>query len=577
MTRNPFKKYRIDYLYFTAFAGIILLLIVSSTWLSVRYMTRQNEDNAAYYQQRLLHETNKQLDLLARSMDQQSLNISRNSDLQDVITGRNTDPIKIRLLLDWLSDQVYSTSEIHSIYIYSDRPAYTGATSPIQFKSLQETDPDTQLMLTTIEHAESAWTPEHTLIRYEQKKQVVSINRKIYLNSGQFIGVLTLNVDAEAIRGLMSEPSNPANRNLLDSGGRFLMATSNFDQGVVSLTQNLLARNPELSNGKLKMNTDKDVSVFVVWERSFTTGWVLLELTPWSEMKQGTGDIVRVLVWIGLVVMIIAMGVTLLISRQFTKPLRKMTQLMSKFDLERETIKVPNDYSNEFGHVFRGYNRLTERILQLVHELEDQHKLQRETEVRALQAMINPHFLYNTLDQINWMAIEARQNEISRALALLGKMLRIGLSNGATLIHIHEEIAHIECYLGIQNIRWDNQLQYTIEVDPTCSDLYIPKMTLQPLVENAVVHGFNGQTSGHIQIVVKQEVGDVWIRISDNGAGLRNGWEDARPRTRGGYGLRNVRERLKSLFGSEYTVQLESGASGGTHAIVHIPVISSTN
>jgi len=186
--------------------------------------------------------------------------------------------------------------------------------------------------------------------------------------------------------------------------------------------------------------------------------------------------------------------------------------------------------------------------------------------------MINPHFLYNTLDQINWMAIAAGQERISRVLELTGKMFRIGLSNGESLILVRDELTHLECYLQIQQIRWGEGLTYELHVPEPLKDLYVPKLTLQPLVENAVIHGFNGRPSGRIEVSAADEADHIVWTVRDDGIGYDPSRGSPGQKIVGGYGLRNLRERLCAFFGDGFgTISLEGSATRGTTVTFRTP------
>ncbi|GAA3333135.1 hypothetical protein GCM10020331_096020 [Ectobacillus funiculus] len=234
--------------------------------------------------------------------------------------------------------------------------------------------------------------------------------------------------------------------------------------------------------------------------------------------------------------------------------------------------QLPSDYHNEFGLLFQGYRRLMNRIEELYRSLEEQHRRQRKAEILALQAMINPHFLYNTLDQVNWMAIEAGQEQISRVLELMGKMFRIGLSNGESVIRIEEELTHLECYMEIQQIRWGEGLTFTTEIPNHIKEYYIPKLTFQPFVENALMHGFHGRSTGSINIAAYEIEDDLLFTVSDNGVGIRADAEmNKKKKKTGGYGMRNVRERMESYFGHPYGIEVDSEEGKGTTISIRIP------
>ncbi|WP_258168804.1 sensor histidine kinase [Paenibacillus sp. AR247] len=189
--------------------------------------------------------------------------------------------------------------------------------------------------------------------------------------------------------------------------------------------------------------------------------------------------------------------------------------------------------------------------------------------------MINPHFLYNTLDQLNWMALEAGQEEISRVLELMGQMFRIGLSGGESLIPIQDELLHVECYLKIQQFKRGQGLDWEIDCPEDLRQLLIPKLTLQPFVENAIVHGFHGRSHGRIVLNAVQEDRGIRIRIRDDGVGLRDDWKTRRRHPTGGYGIRNVTERIQVFFGPPFGVSLRNRTGGsGTEAEIYLPKLT---
>jgi two-component system sensor histidine kinase YesM len=235
---------------------------------------------------------------------------------------------------------------------------------------------------------------------------------------------------------------------------------------------------------------------------------------------------------------------------------------------------LPTDYKNEYGQLFNGYQLLLNRINELHQSMEERLTKQKEAELEALQANINPHFLYNTLDQLNWMAIEEGQDRISQVLELMGRMFRIGLSNGKSFIRIEDEIEHVKSYLKIQQIRLGESLSFHIDVDHTILDFYMPKITLQPFIENAIIHGFHNINLGTINIIGKMEGKDILFYIIDDGIGIDGGWENIKPKNKGGYGIKNVKERISAYFGKEYGITITGIKGKGTKVVIKIPAIT---
>ncbi|MBC8081440.1 MAG: sensor histidine kinase, partial [Gorillibacterium sp.] len=321
-------------------------------------------------------------------------------------------------------------------------------------------------------------------------------------------------------------------------------------------------------------SSGKAAKYLMSWSHFYNSDWLLLEFTPWNKITAGSLRLAVVILGVGLLGALAILFFALYVARQFTKPISLLLSAMNHFAVKQEVVKLPMDYNNEFGSMFNGFRKLTERVITLYDSLKKEFRQKKEAEIAALQAMINPHFLYNTLDQVNWMAIEAGQEKISDVLELMGKMFRIGLSNGEKFISIEDEITHMSCYLRIQQIRWGEGLVFSIDMEKELLESFVPKLVLQPFVENAIVHGFHGRMTGIVTITGKREGQDIVFRIADNGVGIPSDWS-ARPRRKtGGYGIRNVAERLDIYYGAPYGILIEPIPSGGTEVTLRLQFIT---
>ncbi|TVY10283.1 cache domain-containing sensor histidine kinase [Paenibacillus cremeus] len=566
--RNLFKKVRIDRLYFGSFAVFITLLLLIFTWVSYSVTSRELASVTSSYQQELLNELNKQLDIQLKSIEQVSLTAALNID-RIGFDPLEKDPFELlrrrKDLLKMLSNISYSTTMIQSIYFYMDHPILTDAQGPVQFGDILQAKQEA--WYSEVQNNDFAWIAKHTIQTNSGAVPVISFARKLYSNSGKYYGLLMLNVKGAEMESLIRGETDGRNRVLLDAGGKTIMS---IGQPVLN----------EVEIGKSKTSINKSETIhlpegeeaLMVWSNSHSD-WMLVEVTPWKNIVHGSVRLALILLSVGLSAIVIAAFITFLLSRQFTQPIRLLLSAMGGIPSHVRRMDLPQDYQNEFGSLFNGYRKQMERIEELLHSLKAQHKRQREAEIQALQAMINPHFLYNTLDQLNWLAIDSGQEKISKILSLMGKMFRIGLSNGETMITIPDEITHIECYLQIQNIRWGERLSFSIAIDDELKGLYIPRLTLQPFVENAIIHGFARRKSGEIRITGRLREQEVEFQICDNGVGLRRDWDKQKPRKTGGYGIRNVKERIEAYFGEPYGVQMSSSEGEGTRVTILVPKI----
>jgi two-component system sensor histidine kinase YesM len=576
---NPFHRFRIDYVLFLVFATFLAVLITLIMGISYTLSARTQTNSTFYYQQGMLNQLNKELTLQLKAVEQTSLAISLNKSLLDYLALKGDYYTRYKTQTDvsrnYLAPIVNSSTTLLSIQVYMDDPTLADETADVQFlpRRLLEQEP----WYPSAEKSDFLWIGEHSGTSSQGSSPVVSFARKLVSPTGANLGLLVLNVKIKALQSVLSEDHAGTSRLLLDSGGRLMFRTESAPKladitGLLADIRTDSGYHRERLKGAVEpLGTD----VLMVWTREFSEGWMLVELTPWSDIRRGSVRLAEILALVGGIALIVASFVTLHISRNFTAPVRELLTLMNAYSLNRTMLPFPSRYRNEFGSLFAGYRRMIERVEELYASLERQYKAQREAEIRALQAMINPHFLYNTLDQLNWMAIEAGHDKMSQVLELMGRMFRIGLSNGESFITLRDELLHTECYLRIQQLKWGDDLQVSIEGGERFADCYIPKLTLQPFVENAVLHGLHGRRKGRIEIRVEEERDGLCIRITDDGTGLPPDWHKRKRRKTGGYGIRNVSERIEAYFGPPYGITLAARPEGqGTQVEIRIPLLA---
>ena len=223
---------------------------------------------------------------------------------------------------------------------------------------------------------------------------------------------------------------------------------------------------------------------------------------------------------------------------------------------------------------------MTSRIKSLIVDVYQAQLLQKESEFRALQAQINPHFLYNTLETINWMAKLNKMDDISNMVVAISNLMRISINNKRCIITVSEELHYVADYLYIQHVRYKDRLKTLIDVDPSLYGLTIPKLLLQPLVENAVIHGIEKKKSGgFIEVTGRRDANLLIFSVKDNGAGipeekLAHILEEKENQDQGhtSLGLITVHRRIQFLFGFEYGLQIDSKPGSGTTVWVRLPM-----
>ena len=274
-----------------------------------------------------------------------------------------------------------------------------------------------------------------------------------------------------------------------------------------------------------------------------------------------------------------------LISASIYRPIKKLhdvTTTITKNDLQ---VLVNSENVDEITELGNNFNIMIGRIRELLNAKVKEQESLKKAELKVLQAQINPHFLYNTLDTIVWMAEASKTDQVIELVRALSSFFRISLSKGKDWISIRQEIEHVRSYLAIQKMRYRDILDYKIEVDEDLLDGTILKLTLQPLVENALYHGIKNKRNGGTIVVRAQRVGTDLVRleVQDDGVGFTP-FKLAQIRTmldddsseislkEGGFGLENVNKRIKLYYGKQYGLYVHSEYLGGTQVVVRIPL-----
>ncbi len=330
----------------------------------------------------------------------------------------------------------------------------------------------------------------------------------------------------------------------------------------------------------LEDGTYDDDTVIYSLTRVEGSDWRVVGISYVDELvDRNVREMIRLSEALALVILAAAILTSWLLSHLLGRPLRGLAAAMERFEADADHFtyhpvggtREVRELSNSFGHMVL-------QIQQLMSTVRQEEVNLRKTELKALQAQINPHFLYNTLDSIAWMCEQGRNADAVNMVHALARLFRISISQGHELIPIARELEHAESYLQIQKFRYKNQFTYEFDVDPECLDYYCNKITLQPIIENAINHGLDLMVDeGRITVEVCREGEDILFRVRDNGVGMSREQVDAilnqSPGDRTGIGIKNVDDRLKIYFGKDYGLRITSELDVGTCVEIRMPKI----
>lgn len=317
-------------------------------------------------------------------------------------------------------------------------------------------------------------------------------------------------------------------------------------------------------------------------ELSPYTGWRTVGVFSMDEVMSSVNTIVYILFTCVIISLVLVVIVSFKFSRTLTNPIFKLKRLMKQAESGDLTVRFNFQHNDEIGELGQSFNHMIARIDQLIQMVYVEQENKRTAEMKSLQEQIKPHFLYNTLDTISWMARDYDAEDIVRLVDALTNMFRIGLSHGKDIITVKEEITHVSNYLYIQKIRYKDKLNYVIHVDESLYAVEVPKLILQPLVENAIYHGVKAKRGGGtITITGVPEGENLVFTVQDNGAGMpqekveelnRRMSERSVLDEQKSFGLFYIRERIQLCYGTGYGVHVESTLGEGTRVTITLPL-----
>lgn len=407
---------------------------------------------------------------------------------------------------------------------------------------------------------------------------VVSFSRAVLGSEGELLGVLLVDLNYEIIDEICAniQLGNRGYIFLVDSASELLwhpkqnLIYANLMQENVS---DVMAQPP----GVIQSSTESGQKLYIS-RKSHATGWTAVGVAYPEELLQHQDRMFRQYLLIGAVGAGVAFLLAILISRAITNPLRRLALTMKALEQGDFSVRSGVRSNNEVGQLSDSFNHMIATTQALMaQQLRDQEQ-KRQSEWKLLQAQIKPHFIYNTLDSIIWMSHAGRNEEVVEMTSALAQLLRNSIGSGKEIITLGEELAHIESYLAIQKLRYRDKLQFELDIDPQTTSCLLPKLVLQPLVENAIYHGIRlKESSGTILVASMFDEDKLLVTVEDDGAGMNEEQlahiydekesDDASSKI----GIYNVNERLRIYFGLEAGLKFFSEPEKGTTAMLILP------
>jgi len=403
-------------------------------------------------------------------------------------------------------------------------------------------------------------------------------------NYGYKPGIVVLYVNEEDISRIYKESSSNINDRYYITNSQDVVISSQEKNDLNKKIKDVLAIDSsefdELTqNGRVI--TEYDGQMVLLSIQSFDKlDWKIISVNYLDEINKEIGQIQKLMLIVGIICLLIAFGLSYLTSYTVTKPIQKLTKIMKLIMEGNMNVRAEVEDSSEIGVLTKGFNNLMDRIQDLLNDIVAEQKAKQKFEFKLIQSQIKPHFLYNSLETIISLDKLKRHEEAIQVTKSLANFYRLSLSKGNDIIRISEEIRLIKDYLYIQRQRYSNYMDFILDVDEEILEYFIPKLTLQPLVENAIYHGLKYRNNkGKIEINGYMKDDKIMLTVFDDGIGISKEKiqtilnSQSSDKKREDFGLPSVDRRIKLLYGNEYGLHIESEVGSYTKVFITIPVI----
>lgn len=451
----------------------------------------------------------------------------------------------------------YFHGGMQQITIYTDNGMVKHDTTVAPVSEIEETD----WYQKTLEHPGLNWFANY------QEETLFSARKLAFSGAREGVNILYMDVDYQKLFTPYAETLiSECGLYITDQDGKLVFEESRFS----GKNQNYDLTYSEFLEQRDRGSTD----YIILCEQSNTTGWTVWLYQPVGlagESMRPIGVMAGVTILICIFAAVLAYFIT---SGMVSGRIERLTCLMQEVQEGSMDMQVGSDDRDEIGMLYRGFGSMMKRIRTLINEIYLSKITQKEAELKALQAQINPHFLYNTLSLINWKALAAGEEDISRMTLAMSTFYRTALNRGRNVLQVEAELSNTRAYLEIQSMLHDGDFDYEIEVQPEILQCESLNLILQPLVENAIHHGIEEKTDGRGKISVRgwKEDNCVWFMVEDNGVGMEQKVADKILTMESkGYGVRNVDERIRLCYGEKYAMKVESVVGKGTKMTIHFP------
>ncbi len=411
-----------------------------------------------------------------------------------------------------------------------------------------------------------------------QDAEVVTLAKAVPVQGNAVGGILVIEIHPEIFRSLLLNNQSLPNGQytfIVDKNGQILCTNRKVQPDWAKQIETAF------QDGKRSFILERaEGDYYVCGQYNGLTGWKTYSVAAVQEIFPQASQLGATTAMVVVLAVLAALAAVGVISYSITVPIKELSNAMKQVEQENFEVSVNSKRKDEMGSLIVSFNFMVGKIRQLIREVYQKKIEQKNAELKALQAQINPHFLYNTLDSINWMLMERDEQEISDVVVSLGEILRYAIGGQSHLVPLRDEVRYIKSYLCIQKNRLEERLDSEWELQEEALDVLVPKLILQPIVENAVIHGIEPfKQGGRIVIKAWMQQSALFVAIIDNGAGMTQEELEILKENAAGkretkqIGMRNIQRRIELTFGRKQAVEIRSAPGEGTAVTLRMAAV----
>lgn len=567
--KNMFQKISFQKKIILIFIVTILLLLGLSSSVLYIYSSRNMKKKTQDYLQNIASVTMSKVEMSIQNVEDASFYIAGNEQIQSILERNFKKENRLSAYHLYgegrklLSNYVLLYKEIAGIYIRNKDGWFVSYTKKNDVQQLEE-----------LYDMEDSWKCQN---------EHIYLKRNLYRYLERtFLGTMIIELNAPELYSFINDLPNVGGSRayIIDKDKKIIASGSQMLTGK-SVEDELNCKNIFQKTGfyQEELNDETESSIVYVGD-AIHNGWRLVLTLPESYYLESIRKLQYFTVTLCCIIGIISVCLIIIVGKSLTKPLSTLTHAMEDVGKGNFDVEIEDEGEDEIGILSRTFNQMVTDMGRLIDNVYEQQHMRQEAEMKSLQMQINPHFLYNTLDTINWMGRMKGVDEVGEMASALGNLMRYSLSK-RDFVTIREELENLKDYIGIQNVRYGDRMSIRFQVEDEVKDCYIPKLLIQPILENAIVHGVEDKIEkGSIIIRIYQKNKELYVVVADDGVGMTQEAMEtligAEPSSKFGHtsiGVSNVNRRIQAVFGKEYGLMIQSQLGVGTTITLHMKTL----